>query len=395
MSDWKDTVNLPRTDFPMKANLATTEPQVIARWEAQKLYDRIQARRAGAPLFILHDGPPYANGDIHIGTALNKILKDFVVKSRNMAGFNSPYVPGWDCHGLPIELKVDRELGPKKSKMSVADFRRECRKYAAKFVVKMREDFKRLGILGTWDEPYLTMNYSYQAAIVRALGKFVEQGLVYKGKKPVHWCIHCRTALAEAEVEYEDHTSPSIYVEFPIAQGHIEEIAKRIPALAGRDVTVLIWTTTPWTIPSNLAIAFHPEFEYGAYEVEGEDDRTRVVILATGRAEAVARETKRPLGEPIAKVDGATFEFLRFKHPLYERESLGVLAEYVTLDAGTGAVHTAPGHGTISTRCRSSAGNGCSTPIQRWKKRCANTAGCGIANRSSTPIRIAGAATTR
>jgi isoleucyl-tRNA synthetase len=342
MSDWKDTVNLPRTDFPMKANLATAEPQVIARWESQKLYERIQARHAGAPLFILHDGPPYANGDIHIGTALNKILKDFVVRSKSMAGFNAPYVPGWDCHGLPIELKVDRELGPKKQAMSVADFRRECRKYAAKFVVKMREDFKRLGIMGTWEEPYLTMNYSYQAAIVRALGKFVEQGLVYKGKKPVHWCIHCRTALAEAEVEYEDHSSPSIYVEFPLDPTHDEELAKRIPELAGRDVTVLIWTTTPWTIPSNLAIAFHPDFEYGAYELEN----GRVVIMATGRAEAVARETKHPLGEPIAKVNGATFEYLRFKHPLYDRASLGVIADYVTLDAGTGAVHTAPGHGS-------------------------------------------------
>ncbi len=342
MPEWKDTVNLPRTDFPMKANLSTTEPQVIARWESQKLYDRIQARRAGAPLFILHDGPPYANGDIHIGTALNKILKDFVVKSKSMAGFCAPYVPGWDCHGLPIELKVDRELGPKKQKMSVADFRRECRKYASKFVGKMREDFKRLGVFGTWEEPYLTMNYSYQAAIVRALGKFVERGIVYKGKKPVHWCIHCRTALAEAEVEYEDHSSPSIYVEFPVEASHVEEMAKRIPEVAGRDVTVLIWTTTPWTIPSNLAIAFHPDFEYGAYEVE---PGGRVVILATGRAAAVAEQTKRPLGEPIVRVNGATFEYLRFQHPLYERASLGVLADYVTLDAGTGAVHTAPGHG--------------------------------------------------
>jgi len=342
MPDWKDTVNLPRTDFPMKANLPTTEPQVIARWESQQLYDRIQVRRAGAPLFILHDGPPYANGDIHIGTALNKILKDFVVKSRTMAGFNAPYVPGWDCHGLPIELKVDRELGPKKQAMSVADFRRECRKYAAKYVAKQREGFKRLAVLGTWDEPYLTMNYSYQAAIVRALGKFVERGIVYKGKKPVHWCIHCRTALAEAEVEYEDHSSPSIYVEFPLDPTHDEELAKRIPELAGRDVTVLIWTTTPWTIPSNLAIAFHPDYEYGAYEVDG----GRVVILATGRAEAVEQATQRPLGTPIATVNGATFEYLRFKHPLYDRVSLGVLGDYVTLDAGTGAVHTAPGHGS-------------------------------------------------
>jgi isoleucyl-tRNA synthetase len=351
MPDWKDTVNLPQTAFPMKANLATTEPQVIARWEESKLYDRIQARRAGAVPFVLHDGPPYANGDIHIGHALNKVLKDIIVKSRTMAGFRAPYVPGWDCHGLPIELKVDRELGSKKQKMSIADFRRACRAYATKYVALQREDFKRLGVFGTWDEPYLTMNYSYQAAIVRALGKFVDQGIVYKGKKPVHWCIHCRTALAEAEVEYEDHTSPSIYVEFPVDPHSAEELAKRIPALAGRQASVLIWTTTPWTIPSNLAIAFHPDFEYGVYEVPGDGgagngtSAARVVILATGLAETVSKVTGKPLGAPIATANGATFEYIRFRHPLYDRVSLGVLAEYVTLDAGTGAVHTAPGHG--------------------------------------------------
>jgi isoleucyl-tRNA synthetase len=348
MPDWKDTVNLPRTDFPMKANLSTTEPAVIARWESDKLYERIQARRQGAPSFILHDGPPYANGDIHIGHALNKVVKDIIIKSRTMAGFYAPYVPGWDCHGLPIELKVDRELGPKKHQMSVADFRRACRKYASKYVSLQREDFKRLGVLGTWDEPYLTMNYPYQAAIVRALGRFVEQGLVYKGKKPVHWCIHCRTALAEAEVEYEDHTSPSIYVEFPVDPASGEELAKRIPAIAGRQASVLIWTTTPWTIPSNLAIAFHPDFEYGAYDVElegGSKGERRVLILATGLAKAVEAATKKPLGDPIATVNGATFEYIKFKHPLYDRVSIGVLADYVTLEAGTGAVHTAPGHG--------------------------------------------------
>ena len=348
MPDWKDTVNLPRTDFPMKANLSATEPAVIARWESEKLYERIQARRQGAPSFILHDGPPYANGDIHIGHALNKVVKDIIIKSRTMAGFYAPYVPGWDCHGLPIELKVDRELGPKKHQMSVADFRRACRKYASKYVALQRDDFKRLGVLGTWDEPYLTMNYSYQAAIVRALGRFVEQGLVYKGKKPVHWCIHCRTALAEAEVEYEDHTSPSIYVEFPVDPASGEELAKRVPAIAGRQASVLIWTTTPWTIPSNLAIAFHPDFEYGAYEVElegGAKGEKRVLILATGLAKAVEAATKKPLGEPIATVNGATFEYIKFKHPLYDRASVGVLADYVTLEAGTGAVHTAPGHG--------------------------------------------------
>jgi isoleucyl-tRNA synthetase len=345
MSDWKDTVNLPRTDFPMRANLPTTEPQVIARWEAERLYARVRERRAGAPKFVLHDGPPYANGDIHIGTALNKILKDFIVKSRTMAGFDAPYVPGWDCHGLPIELKVDRELGPKKQQMTVADFRRACRRYAEKFVGKMREDFKRLGVFGTWEHPYLTMNYAYQAAIVRALGRFVERGAVYKGKKPVHWCIHCRTALAEAEVEYEDHSSPSIYVEFALSPESAAELGARVPALAGRPVSVLIWTTTPWTIPSNLAIAFHPDFDYGVYQVDG-----RVIILASELAETVAQATGKPFGALVATAKGAAFEGIAFKHPLYDRPSVGVLADYVTLEAGTGAVHTAPGHGADDYR---------------------------------------------
>ena len=231
MPEWKDTVNLPRTDFPMKANLPTSEPETLARWTAMDLYGKIRERRAGAPKFVLHDGPPYANGNIHMGTALNKILKELVVKSRSMAGFDAPYLVGYDCHGLPIELKVDRELGPKKREMSVADFCRACRAYAERYIGTMTEQFQRLGILGTWDAPYLTMNFKYQAAIARAFGKFVEQGLVYKGKKPVHWCIHCRTALAEAEVEYEDHTSPSIYVEFALAPESEAEFAKRVPQL--------------------------------------------------------------------------------------------------------------------------------------------------------------------
>src|SRR5712692_8611538 len=225
MPEWKDTVNLPRTDFPMKANLPTTEPLTLARWAAIDLYGQICARRRGAPKFVLHDGPPYANGNIHLGTAINKILKDLVVKSRSMAGFDAPYVPGYDCHGLPIELKVDRELGPKKRDMSIADFRRACRAYAERFIGVMTDEFRRLGVLGDWDHPYLTMDFRYQAAIARALGRFVEQQLVYKGKKPVHWCIHCRTALAEAEVEYEDHTSPSIYVEFPLAAASARDLA--------------------------------------------------------------------------------------------------------------------------------------------------------------------------
>src|SRR5213596_2078175 len=231
MPEWKDTVNLPRTGFPMKANLPTSEPDTLARWAAMDLYGKIRARRKGAPKFVLHDGPPYANGNIHMGTALNKILKELVVKSRSMAGFDAPYVVGYDCHGLPIELQVDRELGAKKRDMSVAEFCRACRAYAQRFIAAMNQQFQRLGILGNWADPYLTMDFRYEAAIARALGKFVERGLVYKGKKPVHWCIHCRTALAEAEVEYEDHASPSIYVEFPLEPEGAGELASRVPAL--------------------------------------------------------------------------------------------------------------------------------------------------------------------
>src|SRR6187401_1167242 len=340
MTEWKDTVNLPRTDFPMKANLPTSEPETLARWAAADLYGQIRERRKGAPKYVLHDGPPYANGNIHMGTALNKILKDFVVKSKSMAGFDSPFVVGYDCHGLPIELKVDRELGPKKRDMTTAEFCRACRAFAERFIGTMTAQFQRLGVLGTWDEPYLTMDFRYQAAIARAFGRFVDRGLVYKGKKPVHWCIHCRTALAEAEVEYADHESPSIYVEFPLSAASAADLGQRVPALAGRQVSALIWTTTPWTIPSNLAIAFHPEFDYAAYDVDG-----RAVIVAEELAPRVAQVTGRTFGEPIARMKGVVLEHIRFQHPLYARPSVAVLGDYVTLEAGTGAVHTAPGHG--------------------------------------------------
>jgi isoleucyl-tRNA synthetase len=341
MPEWKDTVNLPRTDFPMKASLQTAEPEAIARWEAMDLYGQIRDKRRGAPKFVFHDGPPYANGQIHLGTALNKILKDFVIKSRTMAGFDVPYLPGYDCHGLPIELKVDRELGPKKREMSVAEIRRACREYAGRYTDVMTAEFKRLMVFGDWDHYYLTMNPRYQADIARSLGKFVERGLVYKGKKPVHWCIHCRTALAEAEVEYEDHSSPSIYVEFPLNPDAAADLAARVPALAGRrNVSALIWTTTPWTIPSNLAIAFHPDFDYAAYDVDG-----HTVIVAEGLAERVGKAVGRSFERKIATMKGEQLEGIRFRHPLYERDSVGVLADYVTLEQGTGAVHTAPGHG--------------------------------------------------
>ena len=344
MADWKHTLNLPRTDFPMRANLQKTEPAVIARWNEMGeggLYARIRERRAGAPQFVLHDGPPYANGKIHIGHVLNKVLKDVIVRSRTMAGFDAPYVPGWDCHGLPIELKVDQELGGKKRQLSVADFRRACRRYAQKFVERQAADFQRLGVSGDWARPYRTMTPDYQAAIVRALGRFVEQGAVYKGKKPVHWCLHCRTALAEAEVEYEDHRSPSIYVEFPMRDVSAAALAEKAPALAGRPVSVLIWTTTPWTIPSNLAVAFHPGLDYGVYAAGG-----AVIIIAEERRDAVAAAIGRDFGPPLATLKGRDLEGAVFRHPLYERDSVGVLADYVTLEQGTGAVHTAPGHGS-------------------------------------------------
>ena len=340
MSDWKDTLNLPRTDFPMKANLPTSEPETLARWRGMDLYEKLRKAREGAPKYILHDGPPYTSGNIHIGTALNKILKELVVKSKSMSGYDAPYVVGFDCHGLPIELKVDKELGPKKREMSTADFCRACRAYAERFIGTMTEQFQRLGILGTWDEPYLTMDFRYQAAIARTFGRFVEKGLVYKGKKPVHWCIHCRTALAEAEVEYADHVSPSIYVEFPLAPESQDDLASRVPDLRGRDVSVVIWTTTPWTIPSNLAIAFHPEFDYAAYDLNG-----RAIIMAEALGPRVAEATGLTFGSPLARMKGAQLENIRFRHPLYGRDSIAVLADYVTLDAGTGAVHTAPGHG--------------------------------------------------
>ena len=358
MRNWKDTLNLPRTNFPMKANLPDTEPGLVAEWDRTDLYGRLRAARAGRPRFVLHDGPPYANGEIHIGHALNKILKDFVVKSRTMAGFDAPYVPGWDCHGLPIELNVERDVGGRAKMGAPAEFRRACREYARRFYGSQREDFKRLGVLGDWERPYLTMEPGYQAAIVRALGKFVARGLVYKGKKPVHWCLRDRTALAEAEVEYEDHASPSIYVEFRLSPADAGVLAGRVPALAGRDAGVLIWTTTPWTIPSNLAVAFHPEFEYAAYEVgpakagarpakAGHDD---VIIVASALAEGVSAATGRTLGARIASFPGTALEGVKFRHPLYERDSPGVLAEYVTLEQGTGAVHTAPGHGADDFR---------------------------------------------
>ena len=315
-------------------------------WKEGDLYGRVKAARTGRPVFVLHDGPPYANGHIHLGTALNKILKDLVVRSRSMAGFDAPYRPGWDCHGLPIELQVDKNLGAKKKEMGAVAFRKECRAYAEKFLAIQRTEFERLGILGEWQDPYLTMAPSYQASIVRELATFAEKGLVYKAKKSVHWCISCRTALAEAEVEYdEQHKSPSIDVKFALSEADAKALATEHPALAGKKVYGVIWTTTPWTLPANLGIAFHPDFEYAFFPVLGTDE---VLILARDMRELVEKRWRRDdlkLGEPLAVAKGTAFERRRFRHPFISRDSLGVLADYVTKDSGTGLVHTAPGHG--------------------------------------------------
>jgi len=333
--DYKDTLNLPSTSFPMKANLNQREPEILAQWEQNGLYRKMEAAGANKPLYVLHDGPPYANGHIHIGHALNKILKDIILKGKRMDGFNAPYVPGWDCHGLPIELQVEKNLGSKKHQISKLEMRRECRNYAAKFIDIQREEFKRLGVLGDWENPYLTMNYEYEGLTAAELAKFAHNGGLYRGKKPVHWCSSCVTALAEAEVEYADHTSPSIYVRFRL----VDDVAAAIPALAGKQAYVVIWTTTPWTIPANLAVAMHPEFEYCALDTE-----KGVLIVAEGLKDAFLKATGLT-GNVVATFSAQALERKRAKHPFYDRDSIILLGEHVTLEAGTGCVHTAPGHG--------------------------------------------------
>ncbi len=334
--EYKNTLNLPSTSFPMKANLAHREPELLKEWEKNGLWGRILEKNQGKPVYTLHDGPPYANGNIHIGHALNKILKDMIIKYKNMKGFYTKYVPGWDCHGLPIELQVDKKLGSKKKNMTLVEFRRKCREYADRYVNIQREEFKRLGCLGDWEEPYLTMSYSYEAAIVREFGRFVQKGGVYKGKKPIHWCASCRTALAEAEVEYADEESPSIYVRFPMTAG----VEERFPSLAGKKVSIVIWTTTPWTLPANLAVALHPDFDYSAVETGGE-----VLIIAGDLVETCMTVFGIDSYRVIETFKGKELEGLRARHPFEERDSLIIVGDHVTLEQGTGCVHTAPGHG--------------------------------------------------
>ncbi|ABF40862.1 Isoleucyl-tRNA synthetase [Candidatus Koribacter versatilis Ellin345] len=332
----KDTINLPKTDFAMKANLPLNEPKMLARWEEQRIYELIRESRQGKPSYILHDGPPYANGPIHLGHALNKCLKDFVVKSKTMAGFDAPYIPGWDCHGLPIEIKVDEQLGRKKLEMDPLDVRAACAKYALKYLDTQREQFKRLGVFGQWDKPYSTMTPEYESVVLRIFYDFLEQGAVYKGLRPVYWCIHDKTALAEAEVEYEMHTSPSVYVRYMMTSdpGGID------PALAGKQAAAIIWTTTPWTLPASMAIAFSPNAEYVGLEHDG-----LVYIVAGELAEATKAKTDLHDAKEIARFAGSKLERATFQHPFLDRSILGVLADYVTMDTGTGAVHTAPAHG--------------------------------------------------
>ncbi|MGQ0794379.1 MAG: isoleucine--tRNA ligase [Deltaproteobacteria bacterium] len=331
-TDYKNTLNLPHTDFPMKANLNQREPETLKQWEEDKLFEQIRKASGGRPKFVLHDGPPYANGHIHMGHCLNKVLKDIIVKSKTMSGFDSCYVPGWDCHGLPIEYQVTKDLGGKKEGMTKADIRKLCRAYAEKFVNIQREEFKRLGIFGDWDNPYLTMSYPYEAAIAAELGRFIENGGLYRGKKPVYWCYSCQTALAEAEVEYEDKHSPSLYVKFPISSS---QISAKFPSLRGRDAFALIWTTTPWTLPANQALAFHPDYEYVAVDSGGE-----VYIVAEALREKLFADAPA-----LEKFTGRSIEGARFSHPFYDRESAATVAGFVTLDTGTGIVHIAPGHG--------------------------------------------------
>ena len=370
--DLKATVNLPKTSFAQKANLTQREPERLARWQKMNLYQEIRRARAGHPMFVLHDGPPYANADIHIGTAMNKILKDFVVKSHSMMGYDAPYVPGYDCHGLPIELFVDKKLGAKKSQMSPVSIRRACREHAAGALKRQTRDFQRLGILGEWDDPYLTMSNAYEAQTARLFGRFVGRGYVYKGARPVYWCIHDQTALAEAEVEYKQHTSPSVYVKFPLPEDQVDELVRRIEgqpeskiqnlkSKITKPVFVLIWTTTPWTLPANLGIAVNPNFDYAAVDV-GEE----IYIVAKDLVEAVAEKCGLSAARIVATFPGSALEGLQARHAWIDRPSLLMLGEHVTLGgesdaeteldvadaqkkgsgkAGTGCVHTAPGHG--------------------------------------------------
>ncbi|MBR7113689.1 MAG: isoleucine--tRNA ligase, partial [Firmicutes bacterium] len=331
--DYGKTLNLPQTEFPMRGNLPQKEPEMLKKWQEMDIYRLVREKNAGRPTFILHDGPPYANGDIHIGHALNKILKDIIVKYKSMAGFDAPYVPGWDTHGLPIEQRAIKDLGLNRDKVSKVEFREKCRGFAEKYVGQQRESFKRLGVFGEWDNPYITLKPEYEAVQIAAFGEMAKKGCIYKGLKPVYWCPSCETALAEAEIEYQDHKSASIYVKFQVNDGK-----DKLPT----DAYFVIWTTTPWTIPANVAICINPDFTYVMIDLEG----TKLVMAKDLVAAFLADTGRKDMPYTVlAEFGGRELEYITCKHPLYDRDSLIILGSHVTLDAGTGCVHTAPGHG--------------------------------------------------
>lgn len=344
MTDYKQTLNLPKTAFPMKANLAQREPKTLKHWHDINLYEKIRQARKGNEQFILHDGPPYANGEIHIGHALNKIIKDMIVKSKTMSGFDSPYIPGWDCHGLPIELNVEKKIGKAGVKVEPSIFRQKCREYAHRQVDIQKKDFVRLGVLGDWDNPYLTMNFQNEADIIRTLGKIADNGHLQKGFKPVHWCMDCGSALAEAEVEYKDKMSPSIDVAFNAVDPALLLQSCGVTGGIAGAVAIAIWTTTPWTLPANLAVSLHPELDYVlvAFEQSGEQ---RTILLAEALYESVMQRFAVEAFDIVGRCKGAQLEHQLLQHPFYDRQVPVILGEHVTTEAGTGAVHTAPGHG--------------------------------------------------
>jgi isoleucyl-tRNA synthetase len=389
----KATLNLPQTTFPMKANLPQNEPLRLARWASMRLYDELRKAGRGRPSYILHDGPPYANGPLHLGHALNKGLKDFVVKSKTMAGFDAPYVPGFDCHGLPIEIKVDEQLGRRKLEMPAPAVLDACRAYAQRFIDLQTSQFERIGIFGRWATPYKTMSRDYEARTLEAFYGFLEKGFVYRGLKPVYWCIHDRTALADAEIEYEQHTSPSVYVRYKLTS----DAANLDASLAGREVYTIIWTTTPWTLPASMAVTFHPDFDYVALETGAAQepgalstpaapsparvgsDNSPVYIVAAELAEAVAKATELGEVKEVARFKGSKLEHTTYQHPFLDRSILGVLGTYVTADTGTGAVHTAPSHGAddfytgvkygLDLTCRVDAAGRIHVDQAAWKDR--------------------------
>ena len=346
MTDYKDTLNLPKTAFPMKGNLPNREPAILKRWDEMDLYARLRQSGEGRPLFVLHDGPPYANGDIHIGHVVNKVLKDIIVKSKTLSGFDAPYVPGWDCHGLPIELNVEKKVGKAGVKVDAPTFRKACREYAGKQVDGQRQDFIRLGVLGDWQNPYLTMDYHFEADIIRALGRIVDNGHLHKGFKPVHWCTDCRSALAEAEVEYEDKNSPAIDVRFRVLnEDGLLSCCHHVDGHAGEGpISAVIWTTTPWTLPANQAVSLNPEFEYAVVQCDTDAGTERLLV-----AEALLKDAMLRFGieqyQVVAYCKGSDLEGQLLGHPFYDREVPVILGDHVTTEAGTGAVHTAPGHG--------------------------------------------------